>query len=232
MKKLTLLITLLMSSTAFADIPPDIPEGSEFVSHYVQIENMADHPDFTIVVYDPATEGLIRASLVFTADSDERQLLVNGRSWQSLADFGNPGLWLLPRDAQTEWSSATAVEIDRQREACFERGEGCVHASRFSPRFAPPEGALDCNVRVDVQAQRPTDPDTPAEVVDVFRVTEASADRCVAERVADASTPAVSGENAIWPWLLALGGLLALTGVLVVFARRSKQKQPEQIAAT
>lgn len=231
MKTLTFLITLSISSTALADIPPDIPEGSEFVSHYVHIENLADHADYSILVYDPPAEGLIRGRLVFTADSDERQLLVNGRSWESRGEFGHPGLWLLPRDAETEWSTATAQEIDRQREACFERGEGCVHASRFAPNFPAPEGAVDCTVRVDVQVQRPTSSDSPAEVVDVYRVTEASAEECVVERVAEASTPATS-ENTSWPWLIALGGLLGLVGVLVVFARRGNQKQAHEVAAT
>ena len=175
---LVLALSLPMA-TALADVaPPRIP-GETYVTHRVQIQNMLAHPGFSLLVYDPPAQGVIRAHLVFHAETDAERDLVHGGSWRSAARFGTPTIWLLPRKEEQKWSKATANEVARQRQACAERAEGCVHISRFSPRYAPPAGAIDCGVSLPVVRSVPTErANKDRQVVDVFRLVQATKKTC------------------------------------------------------
>lgn len=185
-----LLAFVFAPSAAQADVAPPRVPGKTYVSHLVRVDGMKKHPGFSLLIYDAPRKGLIRAYLVFDAKTPAQQTLVVGRSWRSAARFGNPKMWLLPRDQQKKWSQATAEEISRQRTACSQRGEGCSHISRFSPRFAPPEGAIDCGVAIKVVRSVPTkSANKQREVVDAFRLVKATAKTCKVEHVKQAAAP-------------------------------------------
>ena len=180
--------TFLVPGIGMADVPPPQTPGKTYVSHAVHVENMKAHPSFSILVYDPPSrEGMIQAALIYHAETEAKQTLVRGRSWRSMARFGAPKIWLMPREAQRAWSEVTAKEVSKQRQACAERGEGCAHISRFSPRFAPPKGAIDCGVSIEVYGSVPDELATKdREVKDIYRILEATPKRCKIEHVKQA----------------------------------------------
>lgn len=162
-----------------ADVVTPPRKGTTHVAHKIQIDGLKKHSRFSLVIHDPPTKGKIRASLVFHADRAAVQLLVRGGSWRSEARFGRPRIWLMPRAHQKRWSEATAREISKQRTACAEHGKGCAHISRFSPRFAPPTGAIDCGVSITVHSSVPTrDANKARQVVDRYRIVKASNKVC------------------------------------------------------
>jgi len=167
-----------------ADVVSPPPKGNTHVTHKVQIDNLKKHPGFSLVIHDSPSKGKIRASLVFNAKRAATQVLVRGGSWRSEARFSRPRIWLMPRDKQRKWSEVTAKEISKQRKACADHGKGCAHISRFSPRYAPPRGAVDCRVAITVRSAVPTRTVNKArQVVDVFRIVKASKTSCKLKRV-------------------------------------------------
>ncbi|MCA9563330.1 MAG: hypothetical protein KC561_07565 [Myxococcales bacterium] len=212
----------LLSSIAFADVPPYIPEDQEFVTHRLQIENMADFPDYALLVFDVPQEGNIRAFRMFTFDTQAEQQLAHGASWDSLDDFGRPHLWLMPLSEALAYQQSASEEIAHQEAECWE-GRGCSHASRFSPLFAAPQSAVDCGVELQMIHSRTIDEDTPPIALDAFRVVTASAEQCVVERVGDpptASPGSVLGGPTKW-WLL---GALAGLGLALISVAMMKRK--------
>lgn len=231
MLKQTLLVAtlVLLSTPARADIPPDIEPGNEFVNHHLRIENMGDHPDFALLVYDAPDDGRIRASAVFSSAADAQQFLTNGGNWQSRSEYRRPRLWLLPLDSQEAWSASASAEVAAQRTACMERGEGCMHISRFTPNYLAPTDAIDCGAEFQVQTERAVDPDTSRDVVTAFRLVEASAETCVVEPVETATTAAAEDDGPALPWVFIGVGLFTLGGLLVVaWVRRGT---PQRAAA-
>lgn len=226
------LVVLLAPAAASADVATPPPPGKEFVTYSVRVDNLAAFKDFVLLVYDTPSDGKLRASLRFVAEGAAEQILVRGGSWRSEARFGRPRFWLLPLAAEKAWSEATNQEIARQREACAERNEGCMHISRFSPSYAPPEGAIDCGVEIEVRASVPKGTaGKDRQVLDVFRLVEATATTCRIERVPQAAlpTPSTPGmpKGLVGGVALAGGGAamlgLLVAGLLVWRGRRAQQ---------
>ena len=177
-----ILVALTGANLASADVVSPPKKGMTFVTHKIQITNLEKHPGYSLLVYD--APGKLRASLVFNAGTVAAKILVSGRSWRSRARFGRPKIWLLPRALEKKWSAATDKEIARQRKACADHGKGCAHISRFSPRYAPPKGAVDCGVTVTVRSSVPTrEANKARQVVDVYRIVKAGPKVCKLARV-------------------------------------------------
>lgn len=178
------LLVLCGPAVVSADLLTPPPKGKTHVTHHVRIDNLKKHPGYALLIHDSPSKGKIRASLVFHAGSAATQILVRGGSWRSEARFGRPRIYLMPREKQKKWSEATGKEISRQRTACARHGKGCAHISRFSPRYAPPRGAIDCGVTISVRSTVPTrSAGKDRRVVDVFRIVKASRKTCKLARV-------------------------------------------------
>lgn len=173
------LLVAVIPATVSADVVSPPATGKTYVTHKIKIENIKKHPGFSLLIHDAPTGGKIRASLVFSAKAAAVQMLVRGGSWRSEARFGRPKIWLLPHEQERKWSKMTAEEISRQRTACADHGKGCAHISRFSPRYSPPKGAIDCGVTITVRSQVPTrSAPRSRQVVDVFSIVKASRKSC------------------------------------------------------
>ncbi len=217
MIRLLALATLLVPTFAFADVAPDISPGSRFVNHAIMIQNLDAHPNYAVVVYDAPRNGLIGGHKIFSQIHSAKHVLTRGASWRSREVFSSARLHLLPLRAAIAWQRETDREIERQREACFERGEGCVHASRFFPRYAPPPEVTSCSAEVEMVYELAGP--GPDEVVDTFRLVTASANRCRVERVGASVAASRDRDSQLLP-LAILGGGIALFAV--VFARRRR----------
>lgn len=229
MKTLCSLIVLMVGLPALADVPPSIDRGKEFVEHRVGVTNMAKHPDWVLMVYDASSNDRIRAHLTFRAGGAPETTLVNGQSWRSTANFSSPKVWLVPAKAADAWQKATMTEIARQRKACADRGEGCAHISRFSPKYAPPAEAVDCKASISVVSQRKKDTSSKPIVVDSFKLLKASATECRLEHLAQKKTSEKDGGVFPWVWITT-GGILALCGVLMAFMMRRREDPNPSVA--
>lgn len=218
MMKLLTLFALLVPTVAFADVAPDIPPGSRFVNHAIMIQNLDAHPNYAVVVYDAPRNGLIGGHKIFSPIHSAKHVMTRGASWRSREAFSSPRLHLLPLRAAIAWQRETDREIERQREACFERGEGCVHASRFFPRYAPPPEVTSCSAEVELVYELAGP--GPEEVVDTFRLVTASANRCRVERVGSSVAAGRDRGSQLLPWLLVVGGV-GLFGLFVARRRRA-----------
>lgn len=156
---------LLLSSLALADIPPTPPPDQAFAQNTVSVAGLEAHPDFVLLLYPGGSE--LRNHQVFSPERSEQQL-----SDGLLA----AGFWLMPKADHAAWSLETSAEIMRQEVACAERGEGCAHISRFSPRYAPPTGAISCGVILDAPHTVPEG--EPTKLRHELTLTAASATAC------------------------------------------------------
>lgn len=126
---------LLLSTLALADIPPTPPPNQQFVTHTVQPEGLADHPEHVLLLF--AKGDTISSYRTFSADNP---------SFGVEGELLRAGFSLMKRSDYVMWADQTRDEILRQRTACAERGEGCAHISRFEPSFAPPTAVVDCGM--------------------------------------------------------------------------------------
>ena len=222
-RKISLSIALLMASTAAADVAPPRQKGKVYVTHRVGVTNMADHADWVLLVYDAPSKGRIVDHLAFASGTETEQTMTEGDSWRSTARYQKPSVWLLSKDSWTRWAKATRQEIAKQRRACAERGEGCVHISRFQPKYAPPADAIACNATIDVVKSQPTR--YGAVVRDMLTLTKAGPKGCTVTRkrsgAADpgAMPPTPPGAS---PWLIVLL-VGAIAGVAAMGFRRRVQ---------
>ena len=222
--KLGVIVSILcLSAPALADVAPPLARGMEFLVHRVVVENMAEHPKWSLVVYDRPSSGKIRAHLVFNADTKKEQHLVSGRSWREKARFRSPRVWLVPRETAQAWSKVTKAEIMRQRAAC-QRGEGCAHISRFQPKYAAPDAAVDCGVAIKVTSKRKVDRSGKPIVLHTYRLTKASATACMLETKQQASIDLPKPGPLRWPWLV----VIAAAGVGGAFLMRRRSTAPVQ----
>jgi hypothetical protein len=173
------LLVAAAPATVSADIVAPPAKGYTYITHKIKIANISKHPGYSLLVHDAPSNGKIRASLVFNTKRAAARVLVRGGSWRSEARFRRPKIWLLPLKQQQKWSKKTSMEISKQATACAEHGKGCAHISRFSPRYAPPRGAIDCGVTITVRSQVPTrSAPKSKQVVDVFKIVKASKKAC------------------------------------------------------
>ena len=174
-----MLLALALSTTALADIAIEPDPGTTFLSHSLRLEGLAEHPTSVLVVHDGGST--ISAHRAYSADREAQQTLARGGSNRG-GGMGAPSIYLMNGIAYQAWSTATDATVSAAREACADRGEGCAHISRFVPSYAPPTGAISCGVSIDLQLSGPDG--GPDEVVDVYRLAEASATTCRLDRIA------------------------------------------------
>lgn len=167
------LLTLL-SSLALADVVVPPPDDSRYVSHVLRLDGLQAHPGFVFLVYDDGPE--ISGWRAFSAGGQAEWELMRGGSRLGAA-MSQPAVRMLSAAAYESWAAATNAEKERQRAACSERGEGCMHISRFVPRVAPPSGAIDCGLRLSMEATGPAD--GPEQIVHIATVTAATETSCV-----------------------------------------------------
>lgn len=219
------MLTLLVTTLAYADVAPIEPPGKHFVSHSLRVEGMGDHPGHVLVVYDAPQDGQISANLAYHSEGQSEQVLADGsRSRGNL--FSRPTVYLMTRDNYNAWSKISTAEIERQRIACAERGEGCMHISRFVPHYAPPTNAIDCKMQLEAITLLPDS--GPDRIVDVFRLKTASADTCLLEnqgRESFRNNKPYKARGCSTVHGLAAGIWLASVGFVVVNGRRQRQGQ-------
>ena len=225
----TSILVLVMMSwpiSSFADVPPPIASGNEFVTHQVSVTNMSDFPDYALLVYDAGTS--LQGHLTFDTDRPAKQTLIQGRNWRSRVRFRAPQVWLIKRSDEATWSDMIKKSIKRQRSDC-EQGKGCAHISRFMPTYPPPEKVIDCGLQITVIAERKKKPGVSTKVTDIFEVVEASPNRCLVKKISDARTIGIYSTNNArrFIWLL-----MILCGVGVFFAvQRFNRSQLSKLKA-
>lgn len=178
------LLLPLLGLGALADVSVPPPDKQRFLTHQLRIEGLDAHPDVVVVAHD-RTETL-SAHRAFSAGDAEQILGIGGNRYGG--SLSAPALFLMARADYDAWSEAVRVEVAKQEEACADRGEGCVHASRFVPSYAPPAGTVDCKQDIGLRLTGPQD--GPVAVTDVLRLVEASATSCRLEVVEQAAAPA------------------------------------------
>jgi len=165
---------------ALADIPPIPPTGKVFVTHTVQIAGLSDHPEHVLLLYAASEE--ISQHRVFKDDSPVE---IDGELRS--ADF-----WVMSRPGYDAWAEAARAEVKRQLIACEERGEGCVHSSRFEPRLVPPGDSIRCGVTLSAPSSVPSG--EPTSQLHAFLLQTASATECVLSPAEAAPAPASDPE--------------------------------------
>ncbi|MDG1484541.1 MAG: hypothetical protein P8R54_33450 [Myxococcota bacterium] len=169
---------LLLSSLALADIPPDALPGRTLAQNTVSVAGLDAHPDVVLLLYTGSTE------------LGSHQVLSSERAATQLSDtLLQAGFWLMTKADYSAWSVVTSAEIARQEAACSERGEGCVHISRFTPSYAPPTTAISCGVTLDAPYDVPTG--EPSQRRHAFTLSAASATVCTLT-----ATPPVEASSA------------------------------------
>ena len=143
---------LLLLPLAQADLVVPPPEDRRYITHKLRIENLESFPDRVFVVVDDGDE--VRSHRAFTAEQATHELGRGGR--RSGGSLGSPRIRAMTPADYEAWRDATRETVNAQREAC-QRGEGCAHISRFSPRYAPPKAGVDCGVEIPVQTSAPRD---------------------------------------------------------------------------
>lgn len=172
------LLLLALAGPARADVALEPEPGTRFVTHALRIEGLDAHPGHVVLAYDEgATLSTFRA---FHAGGQPSQELGWGGANRG-PHMGAPGLHLLPRAAYEAWLAQTTATILAQETACAERGEGCMHISRFVPSFPPPAGAVSCGLGLTVQGSGPKD--GPDRVEDVLHLETATDTSCVLRKV-------------------------------------------------
>ncbi len=169
-------------SVALADVLIEPDDGQIHVSHSLQIQGLAEHPDVVVLAFSGKPGSSLSTHRVFTAERDQHQL-ASGRARSG--NIGEAGLYLMSSEDYEAWNTKRGEEVTRQREAC-ERGEGCVHISRFVPDYNAPKAVVSCNLSIPTVTSAPTG--SPSKRLDAYRLTTASADSCVLE----ASTPEIT----------------------------------------
>ncbi len=201
-----------LAGDARADVPPMPAPGRRLVETRVGLEGLTD-PDWVIVAF-PANQRAIGTHAVFSASTPEVVFRLD-------VEMHGANTRLLSRAAYEAWSREVRTQVAAQREDCYSRNVGCVHPSRFSPTYPPPEAGIDCGLQLDVRSDGPED--GPAEARHRIRVVALTADACRLETIASPSSPPRAGGGGV-PGCGAAGaaGLLAaLAGLLVARNRRT-----------
>lgn len=209
---------LLLTLVARADVILPPAEGSRYVTHALRVQGLEAHPDVVLLAYEGGAQ--IRTWRVFSADGESQWDLGSGRG-RSGAGMSRPSVHLLPKATFDTWSAAASAEIARQRTACDERGEGCVHISRFTPRIAPPAGAVSCGLTLDLVLVGPKD--GPDQVVDIAELVAADATTCTLELTGREAT--LDGKPVTGGQCSTTGGVasaLAGLGLLLGLGRRRR----------
>lgn len=170
-----LLPLLLLPSTALADVAIEPPTGQIFTTHSLLIEGLLEHPDFVIVAFDGDPGSTISAHRAFGKGQASQHVLARGDATRG-GYLARPSLHLLSKAAYDTWWAQTSATIEQQRTACAERGEGCVHISRFQPSFTAPTGTLPCGVSLELNTV--SDAGGPDLIIDVYQVEKLDASTC------------------------------------------------------
>ena len=127
---------VLMLSVAHADLIVPPPPDTRHIVHQLQLDNVADFPDRVFLAID--ADDTVHAHRVFTAQAPTQELGRGGRSRGG--GLSKPQIRSLSQAEYKAWAEATGAAIRQQRAACADRGEGCVHISRFTPRIGAGSG--------------------------------------------------------------------------------------------
>lgn len=217
-----LLTALLSLSMAHADIAIPPPDRERFVRHDLEVVGLEAHPEVVLIAIDEGST--VQGYRAFRPGGEARQTLAQGGRNRSRG-ISAPSVKMLPKAAFATWEREARGAVDAQREACASRGEGCVHISRFVPRYPAPKDAVDCGFTIKLVTRGPErGPDT---VIDTIALKTAAASTCVVEtrpRTAEKDhEPVDMGGCSTIGGAVSLGAGLALLGVA---ARRRKGEAP------
>ncbi len=170
-------LLLLLPTLAHADLIAPPPDDKQFIVHEVYLDNVGAYPDLVFVAADDGDA--IRSPRTFTAEAPTQELgRGHGRGSRGLS---RPRIRAVAKADHEAWRARARAAGEAQREACFERGEGCVHPSRFEARYPPLDKGIPCSEPIDVQTTAPRG--APAVRTDAFRVVRADATECVLEAI-------------------------------------------------
>jgi hypothetical protein len=198
-----------------ADVAPVAPPDRRFVTTVVRVEGLTD-VGWVLAAFEQG-QTPIQTHASFEVGAAERRFRLDSR-------LDGAPLRLFERSAWDTWLEETQRSISEQREACFSRGEGCVHPSRFSPSYPPPEGGVDCALALRIPGDGPHD--GPEEVTQRLRVIELGANTCRLEPLASPDDPRQS--RGALPGCSASGGLGLLAGLsgVLFLAHASRKRRP------
>ncbi|MCK6505808.1 hypothetical protein L6R53_20870 [Myxococcota bacterium] len=219
------LLLWTLSVPARADVALEPDPGTRFLTHALRIEGLDAHPGYVVLAYDAGAE--LSTWRAFHAGAPASQELGWGGANRG-PRMGAPGLHLLPRAAYDAWLAQTTATIQAQETACAERGEGCMHISRFVPSFPPPVGAVSCGLSLQVQGAGPED--GPDRVEEVLRLEAASDSTCslarVGQELSREGKPVAAGSGARCDLVGGAASLLAGAGLLLGLGRRRRSGPP------
>lgn len=216
-----LLLVATLCWPARADVALEPAAGTRFITHALRLEGLDAHPGYVVLAYDDGPE--LHTHRAFHSGGPATQELGWGGANRG-GLLSAPGLHLLPRAAYDAWAASTTATVQAQETACAERGEGCMHISRFVPHYPPPAGAVSCGIRLPLQGSGPAD--GPDRVEEVLRLEAASDSACTVTRVGPApsldgqATPADAGARCDLTGSAA--SLLAGLGLLLGLGRRRR----------
>lgn len=170
-------VVILLSSLAHGDVLAHPPQDTQFAVHEVYLDNVQDFPDLVFVAMEDRDP--MRSPKTFTADTPTQEMgRGHGRGTKGLHQ---PRVVAMKKADHDAWKTEAQAAAEAQREACFERGEGCVHPSRFEARYPRPERSVPCSEPIAVQTTVPLD--APPVRTDAFRIVRAGATECVLEPI-------------------------------------------------
>jgi hypothetical protein len=163
-----------LATAARADIAAEPPMGMQFLSHSARVEGLAAHPGYVVLAYDRGDP--VSAVVAWTPEGEAVQQLAYGGNNRG-GGLSAPAVHLMSTAAYAEWRAKATAAVEVQRKACAERGEGCMHISRFVPSLPAPQGAIDCKLAITLETTGSAA--GPDALVQVLELTEASATTCV-----------------------------------------------------
>ena len=176
----SLLPVLLWVPFSHADLIMEPPDGTQHLRHTLEVKGL---PAGRVLVF--AADGKeIPGVVAFEADG-ERELGSGHSRFHILGS--KPRLWSLTTADYAAWKQQAATLTAEQEAACADRGEGCVHISRFQPRLPPPSPAVSCGQPVRLRLEGPAD--GPSTTRDVLTVQSLTATECAVSVVAAPSAP-------------------------------------------
>lgn len=217
-----LMTALLSLSLAHADVAIPPPDGQRFVKHDLVVAGLERHPDVVLLAIDAG--GTVSGYRAWRAGGEARQTLAQGGRSRG-GGIAAPSVKMLPKAAFDAWEAKSRADVDRQRAACADRGEGCAHISRFVPSYPAPPDTVDCGFPIRLVTSGPKrGPDT---VVDTIELQSSADGRCIVSaqpRSAERDgQPVDTGGCSTAGGAVSLGAGLALLGVA---ARRRRDGAP------
>jgi hypothetical protein len=182
---LTAVLLLAQSTAARADVVPMPPPGQRFLRTTVRVEGLK-RPDVVLLAWPRRESGEeVHTHVAFEAGSVEATFHLD-------TSLDGAPLKAMPKAAYDAWRADMGRAVQAQRTACFERGEGCPHPSRFTPRFLPPQqGVIDCGFSLRIPQHGPEG--GPEETLERLAVRKLDATTCEVGPVETAPRRSTSG---------------------------------------